>query len=217
MGTPQIDTFKTKAIERLDAQGEALNHYHIDESDLTKLDHCTLCASENISRLTEVYLEARLNFLSTSVCNDCAHMFRSIFPSIKWFKRCWKQIATTKLEVFSAEIETIRKNRYENYYETLSKYIQSGRLLDVGAAYGTGTKVFRDHGFEVAAIEPEDDRANYINNYFNIPVMAESIDEMQADGEKYDLIIFAHCLEHVDDPTTAVLQLRNLLNKELAE
>ena len=65
MGPPQIDRFETKAIERLDARGEPPIHYPIDESDLVTVERRTLCNSKNISRLTRLYLQARLNFMST--------------------------------------------------------------------------------------------------------------------------------------------------------
>ncbi len=198
----------------MDDKGEERNVYEVSESDLVKVDRCNLCNSKNVSLISEVFLEGRLNFLSTSVCNDCLFTFRSISPSFSWFKKCWRQIATNKLEVFNPEAEALRKSRYEYYYETLAKYVNGNRLLELGASYGTGAKVFQDRGFDVSVVESEDDRANYLRHFRHFPLAADSIEEMATKTADYDVITFVHCLEHLDDPAFVAAGVRNLINED---
>ena len=121
-----FDYFKQRTLNRLAAKQENFNTYPISESDLLILDHCNLCGSTNISLLTEVYLNYKLNFFTTGVCNDCLYTFRPISPSNLWFKKCWQQIFTNKLEVFNPDVEKIRKCRYKKYgssYEFVGRYM----------------------------------------------------------------------------------------------
>lgn len=208
-----MEIARKRTLDCLREKQESFNSYPINESDLLIVEKCAICNSNNISLLTEVYLESKLNFFSTSVCNNCLYTFRSISPSFEWFKKCWQYIATDELEVFNPEVEKIRERRYIEYYELLSKHIDSGKVLDVGAAYGTGSKVFKDRGFEVEAIEPEVNKFNYIEKALNIPVKGISFEDFIRGGseEKYDLIIFSHCLEHLDDPAFVMSHIKNLV------
>lgn len=197
--------------DTLEVKQEKFRTYPILSSDLIILPCCSLCGSEDFSVLTEVYLESELNFFSTSVCHNCLHVFRSIYPSIEWFKKCWRKIATDNRKPNPA-VENLRGARYEGYYDILSKYAQNGRLLDVGAAYGTGSKIFQDNGFFVEAIEAENNKVDYIEQIFQIPVVSRSIETLIWGKRSYDVILLAHILEHLDDPKFVMSHIQNLLN-----
>lgn len=209
-----LDNFKRRTLARLATKGEGHNVYPIEVSDLFQVERCGLCGSGRISPLTEAYLESGLRFFSTSVCEECLYTFRPVSPSLQWFHRCWKAISTRKLEVFNPDIEAIRKQRYQKYYRILKEYITGGLLLDIGASYGTGAQVFRERGFDVEAVEPEDDRANYIESFFGIPVRSSSIEGLVLEPRRYNVVIFAQCLEHLDDPTHVILRVKDLLDQE---
>ena len=63
------------------------------------------------------------------------------------------------------------------------------------------------------ALEPDDNKAQYIKKTLNIPLYPTSIEAFLTTGpsQRYDLIIFAHCLEHLDTPATTFAQLKKLL------
>jgi hypothetical protein len=63
-------------------------------------------------------------------------------------------------------------------------------------------------------VEAEDDKAYYAEKALGIAVHATSIEEFMRAGRRYGLIIFAHCLEHVDDPVVVMAGVRNLLDPE---
>jgi SAM-dependent methyltransferase len=209
----QLDHHKTRTLARVAMKAEGHRIYPINEPDLLMVSRCSLCGSSSLSPLTEVYLEGTLNFCSTSACNDCLHTFRTISPSRQWFQQRWKQISTKKLEVFNPDVEDIRKRRYEKYNKLLSPYVAGRRMLDIGAAYGTGTKVFQEQGFDVEALEPEDDKANYIENLLKIYVYTKPVEEFVLEQRSYDLVIFAHCLEHLDQPSFVISRMKSLLKK----
>ena len=208
-----LDLFKERALSCLALKGDEPGKYPIHRTDLVYTKKCAVCGSGSTSVLTEVYLADRLNFLTTEVCNDCLFVFRSVSPSLRWFKKCWKKIKTEAVEVFNPEIEAIRKIRYEKYHRILSKHVNSGNVLDIGAGYGTGSQIFKERGYEVESLEPEDNKARYIRQALGIQVYQKSIESFLSNPPKkrYDLIIFAHCLEHLDNPGSVLSHLKRIL------
>lgn len=201
---------KLRTIEVLKQNDNSNLNYEIYEDDLILVEKCSVCECKDYRVLAEVYYKDNLKFNSLVSCSDCLFVYRRISPSLKWFQKCWKKIASDNPTVFNKEIETIRVKRYEKYYSMMCQYISSGKLLDVGSAYGSGASVFKDKGFEVNCIEAEDNKANYISRVVGLPVVSRTIEEFEP-IDKYDVIIFAHCLEHLDDPKTILNKICDML------
>lgn len=202
-----------KSLAQLNNRDEIF-YYDITKKDLFIWSACPLCDSKETRRIAEVYLKKELLFFTTDICEKCFHIFRGISPSAEWFMARWKQIATGELCVYNPALEEKRKIRYELYYGLLHKYKSRGLLLDIGAAYGSGTNVFLERGFIAEALEPEQDRADYIREVCQIPVFHETIEDFKAEKNKYDAILFAHCLEHLNDPIAALKKLRDCLRPD---
>lgn len=208
-----LDFFKKRTLRCLATKDQAQQIYPITSTDLIHIKKCAVCSSSKTRIVAEVYLKEKLNFFTTCICNNCLFTFRSISPALRWFKKCWKKVKSKEVAVFNPELEVIRKKRYQEYYRLLSKYVRAGKVLDIGAGFGAGSSVFRDHGYEVEALEPDDNKAQYIRKALNMPLYQASIESFLATvpRKRYDLIIFAHCLEHLDMPATTFAQLKKLL------
>jgi len=206
----QIDRFKNITLKRLQALGEENKSYEIDRDDLYFIDECMLCNSYETTLVTDVKYKNTFSFFSTRICNNCLFTYRSISPSLSWFKKCWKKIVLDNVQVFNPEMENIRSNEYEKYLHLIQKYISSGKILDIGSAYGSGAKFLQKNGYEVHCVEAEDNRANYIENNLNLPVVGRALEDFSS-NEKYDAIVFSHCLEHLDNPCIVLPKIKNLL------
>src|SRR3990167_5466331 len=162
-------SFKERALGCLESKQEEHRIYRISESDLITLSDCPLCESVGYGRLVEVSLETGLMFFATDVCLSCGFVFRSVFPSRHWFRKGWNVIKTENPQRFNLDLERERAQRYERYYEILSNYCKlPANVLDIGSGYGAGAKVFKVKGCEVEVIEPEFDRAEYIQGTLGI-------------------------------------------------
>lgn len=206
-----IDIFKRKTLKRLAEKKSKIKIYPIKSSDLMSIKKCPVCQSDRLSLISQVYLQSKLVFLETSSCSDCLFTFRTISPKLAWFKKCWKKIYNGKMEVFNPDIEELRKRRYQEYLDRLPKHTRGNKALDIGAAYGTGANLFKVNGWNIDAIEPEISKINYIQKFFNIPVVSDSIENFVLKKRKYDLIIFTQTLEHVDRPVFVIENIKNLL------
>ncbi|OGM97016.1 MAG: hypothetical protein A2817_00090 [Candidatus Yanofskybacteria bacterium RIFCSPHIGHO2_01_FULL_39_8b] len=211
-GYLNIDVYKKRALDKLALKKEPERTYPITKRDLIKVYQCPLCKYGDLIVLTEVYLKSRLNFFQTSACPKCLFTFRTISPSLSWFKKCWAKIYDhKKLEVFSPDTEEIRKRRYQIYFDMFLKYAKPGKLLDIGAGYGTGSNLFKTHGFQVQAVEPEISKIAYIKKFFGIQVVAQSIQKFISKKNNYDFVVFAQCLEHIDRPDYVMKHLKNIM------
>lgn len=188
-------------------------NYEISANDLIHEDNCPLCGKSDSELISGLYLESGETIQETSVCAGCLFVFRSTSPSYKWFKECWSKISNGKLEVFNPNVEEKRKSRYEEYLSWISHYKQDGKLIDIGSAYGTGAKVFRDAGYNVSSLEPENDRANYIRKKLKINCFDTPIQEFSGGDRNWDIVILAHCLEHLDNPSLVLENIASWMSK----
>jgi 2-polyprenyl-3-methyl-5-hydroxy-6-metoxy-1,4-benzoquinol methylase len=207
--------FKRLALGRLKQEHKSHTIYPIYGEDLLCFKSCPLCKTSKLEIIAEVYLNKKLNFLTTAICTNCLFIFRSVSPKFSWFKKCWAAIRSDKIEVFNPKAEKYKQKRYEIYRKLISPYILRGKLLDIGASYGTGSNIFKQTGFTVSAIEAEENKINYLKKELKIPVVATSIEHsFKQLKHKYDVVIFSNCLEHLDFPVPVISKMGGLLKSD---
>ena len=207
-----IDASKRMALKRSAVKKQRQQIYPIIKKDLLYISRCPFCRSSRLKHLAEVSLASGLLFFRTSVCRDCVYVFRSIFPSFAWFKKCWEMIDTGKLEVFNPIAEKYKKLRYKEYLIIVKRYIRRGSALEVGGGYGTGTKLFQKAGFRMEVVESEISKARYTQKSLKIPVVDDDIVHfLNTTKKQYELIIFSNCLEHLDHPVAVMNKFKHIL------
>ena len=212
----QLDTFKHRTLQRMEKIQLKIPHYPIQDKDLINIKTCPLCNNNHIVLIARVCLKSGFNFFSTNACQNCGFVFRTISPSYAWFQKCWQEIKTDSLEPFNPAIEKIRKRRYTQYLHLIRKYKPSGSLLDIGAANGTGSVLFRKNGYDVNCIEPEDNKARIIVNRHKLPLVADDVEEFLSRNhiKQYDTVIFTQCLEHLDNPVKVMRKIRRAIKPD---
>ena len=88
--------------------------------------------------------------------------------------------------------------------------------MDIGAANGTGSVLFRESGYDVDCIEPEDNKASIIVNKHKLSLVADDVEEFlsRTHIKQYDVVIFAHCLEHLDNPVEVMRKIRHAIKSD---
>lgn len=87
---------------------------------------------------------------------------------------------------------------------------QPGRLLEVGPGYGYFLGCAKRHGWQVTGLELSQAAAEYARTSLGLDVHVGRIEEFEAPG-RYDAVAVLHTLEHVTDPTSVLLKLREFL------
>ena len=85
-------------------------------------------------------------------------------------------------------------------------------ILDIGCAEGTlGKKIKEKRDCRVVGVEANKERANIAKRYLD-KVFVGKVEEIKIE-EKFDVIICADLLEHLERPDLVLKKLKNLLNK----
>jgi hypothetical protein len=93
-----------------------------------------------------------------------------------------------------------RKERYR--MDSISKHIAKGRLLEIGPWMGIFSCNAKDAGFDVTAIEMDQNCVNFLREIVGIRVIKSSKPEEALDtiDEKFEVIALWHSLEHLPKP-----------------
>lgn len=96
-------------------------------------------------------------------------------------------------------------------YLAKSHQIASGHMLDLGCAYGATMIPFRDAGWQVDGIDPEEASVNFAQQTLNLPVVYGFGEDLPYENERFDLVISLGALEHVHDFNAAMSELSRVL------
>lgn len=101
------------------------------------------------------------------------------------------------------------KNIFKKRINEITKFIKSGKVLEVGCSTGLMLSVLKDKGFEVKGVEISE-KAAEIAKEKGIEVKINLFEKINF-KEKFDLIIFNHTLEHMENPLKVIEKARTIL------
>lgn len=87
---------------------------------------------------------------------------------------------------------------------------ESGTLLDVGCGSGGFLQRMRAVGWRVMGTEPDPKAAARLRDELGFPVFG-SLDDIETQQERFDVITLSHVVEHLPDPLATLQQLSRLL------
>jgi len=178
--------------------------YDIIHNDVESLNHCTLCGSKNLHKLSTTQDKNKLVFMATSWCQDCGHVFRSTRPKFDWFLDAWSKRENDTEKVITEQTkdpdkEKRRYDRYKNLALVLQECISNKTVLDVGCGTGAGLVAFVEQGWSAAGLEPDPIRANIGISEHNLNIYTSSIENFRQ-PHQYNTAILLHVLEHIQEP-----------------
>ena len=66
-----VEEFKIKTLDELNKKKENFFNYKIEINDILKINSCNVCGSQDLTLISEVYLNKKFVFNATSSCNNC--------------------------------------------------------------------------------------------------------------------------------------------------
>lgn len=109
------------------------------------------------------------------------------------------------------EEETLFKNIFQKRANIINKLTDSGKALEVGCSTGILLSLLREKGWRVQGIEVSKLAAEAAKKR-GIYVILQPFEKYKF-NEKFDLVIFNHTLEHLQNPKDVVEKSYKLLNK----
>ncbi|MCM8805113.1 MAG: class I SAM-dependent methyltransferase [Candidatus Omnitrophica bacterium] len=85
------------------------------------------------------------------------------------------------------------------------------KLLEIGCGTGAFLKTISPYVNNVFGIEPDDESRQWIKEKLNFDVVSdiENLDK----GEKFDMVVMFHVLEHLPDPVNFLKKLKEIMKK----
>ncbi|MBF0320314.1 MAG: class I SAM-dependent methyltransferase [Nitrospirae bacterium] len=108
------------------------------------------------------------------------------------------------VEYFILYFRHKRKNR-------IKRYINNGRILDIGCGRGLFLNVMKGDGWDVAGVEFDEATASNAASYYGIDVIAGEPHTWKFEAASFDVITLNHVLEHIPDPKELIQACHRLL------
>jgi 2-polyprenyl-3-methyl-5-hydroxy-6-metoxy-1,4-benzoquinol methylase len=113
---------------------------------------------------------------------------------------------------FDGENYSLRAGQvWSKHFLRLSKYKQSGRILDIGCSLGFLLDHARQFGWEPYGIEVSPYAVEYAQKKLNIKVEQGILQENTFPGSFFDVVICSHVVEHVPSPRMLLRLIRKIL------
>lgn len=190
-------------------------------SNTVHYTQCPICNSENIKEVLTAkdYTVSNEKFKIWE-CADCSLRFTQDVPNEVHIAPYYKSEeyishSDTSKGVINRLYQLVRKRTLKSKRNLIQRITgqQSGRLLDVGSGTGAFANEMKQHGWEVKALEPDEDARNVAKKTYDLTLGAsEELWSLQS--EYYDAITLWHVLEHVHNLQGYIAKLKELLTKQ---
>lgn len=98
-------------------------------------------------------------------------------------------------------------------FETIQPFFRGQSLLEIGPADGAMTEFLVKHFSRVVLLEPSKRYVNILKSRFPHAVVMQQFVESFVPTATYDTIIMAHVLEHIENPVSALVNLKKAMHQ----
>jgi len=103
------------------------------------------------------------------------------------------------------------KTTFAKRLNTIERYANKGRLLDVGCATGFFLDLARSNGWEVIGSEVSDFSARYARQTLGLDVRLGTLKQLRFEDQAFDVVTMWDVIEHVPDPLGELCEVWRIL------
>lgn len=103
------------------------------------------------------------------------------------------------------------KNIFEKRVGIILKFKKAGKALEAGSSTGVFLSLLKKRGWEVQGVEPS--LAAGVAEKKGIPTINTTFEKAKLKDETFDLIVFNHVLEHMENPIQILERANRVLKK----
>lgn len=112
-------------------------------------------------------------------------------------------------EVYTQE-KALFRNIFRKRANIIFKLKTTGRALEVGSSTGILLSLLKEKGWDVLGVEPS--REAFLEaKGAGVPTLQATFERAKIQDSYFDLVIFNHTLEHMDDPVEVILKAKRVL------
>ena len=125
-------------------------------------------------------------------------------------------MTATNLDVYTPEwadrhFKSYSTKLHTDYVVSIIKKLQVRSILDIGCASGHLINSLTDKGYDATGLDIVESNIRYAKRHCWGHYVYGDPYKLKVLNYKYDLIVVSHILEHLDDPTAYLLELKPLL------
>ena len=114
--------------------------------------------------------------------------------------------------LYKASVEQF-SNIFQKRVDIISRFIQAGRILEVGSSTGLLLSLLKVKGWDVLGVEPSRDAATFAKGK-GIETLIKTFEQTELKKESFDLVILNHTLEHMRNPLAVLEKARTVLKAD---
>jgi len=175
---------------------------------------CPLCEINN-SRLVNQRREKGL-WVTTVACLGCGLVYHN--PVIEDQDR--KDLAISQRQWHTGTALNARQlrkleRRWSLQWPLIQPVFQPrSRVLEIGCGLGWAGGRLTSLGGQVWGVEPDPEQAAFARDHWGLTVFPVPFERVDLAGERFDLILASHVIEHFPDPLAFLLKARTLAHSD---
>lgn len=147
-------------------------------------------------------------------CNtDSKKVYKCIQCGFGWVEGVNIQTGDYHRDDTYIQEENLFKNIFQKRIKNILRFKKSGDVLEVGCATGLMLSLLKEKGFSVFGNEISKKTAHEAQKR-GIEVTTTPFEKIDPQKKQYDLIIFNHTLEHLEDPERVLKKVYKMLKKD---
>src|SRR5215212_1041955 len=141
------------------------------------------------------------------VCRECATIQQPSLPGGDVFHGLYREMSDRDYLVE----EEGRRTTARRLLEQVGGYVAHGTLLDVGCGHGVLLDEARKLGYQTTGLELSSDAARHAREAYGLDVHEVPLERFDPGGRRFDVVMLADVIEHLEDPVGALDRCYDLL------
>lgn len=163
-------------------------------SVMKKGDNCLICSHE-----TKLFTETNNHLIYK--CTNCGFGYTSKLSA---------QSGEYHRDETYIQEEELFSNIFNRRVKEITKFLKTGKVLEIGCSTGLMLSIFQKKGFNVKGVEISKKAAELAKTR-GLEIITQPFEKIKF-NEKFDLIILNHTLEHLENPLKILEKSKTLLN-----
>ena len=198
-------------------------NFYPTKEELNEIKQCPVCNSANNKYFGKTnYHKFNLNY---NFCINCSLIYMNPRPTQDWYNKLYKfEFWESKQKNPRGQLnyqllkESTWAEKFIDYLKDTNIAKKTNpKILEIGCAYGIITKQLANfYKGEAWGVEPSDEASKFAKEVVGINIYARNMQEVIAisDENKFDLIIFSHCLENITNLHETLQAVQKLLRPD---
>lgn len=179
---------------------------------------CDLCGADD----TKLLFKAKERdwgtgeFFNIVCCNKCGLVYLNPRPDKDEIKKYYPLETWPRAkEKIDFEAATINNQPWRKIMKLrtarLLKYIENGRILDVGCGDGFFLKYLEERGCEVYGVEPGEVASKYAREILKLNVFTGNLKDTGYQDNQFDAVSMYAVFEHLPNPYETLMEIKRIL------